>query len=71
MSDCRFGLSPVNYPDLDPEQVLDIILSRQRTTKALTAQMRRLICDFVVRIWHKTGFLMTWLISFTLVSLNK
>ena len=23
--------------------------------------MRRLICTFVVRIWHKTGFLMTWL----------
>ena len=21
MSDCRFGVSPVNYPDPDPEQV--------------------------------------------------
>ena len=29
----------------------DITLSRQRTTKAL-------ICAFVVRIWHKTRFLM-------------
>ena len=26
-----------------------------------TARMRRLICTFVVRIWHKAGFLMTWL----------
>ena len=25
--------------------------------------MRRLICVFVVRIWHKTGFFMIWLIS--------
>ena len=35
---------------------IDIILSKQRTTKAL-------ICGFVVRIWHKSCFLMTWLIS--------
>ena len=27
-----------------------------------TARMRRLICAFVVRIWHKTHFRMTWLI---------
>ena len=27
-----------------------------------TARMRRLICAFVVRIWHKQVFLMTWLI---------
>ena len=26
-----------------------------------TAWVRRLICAFVVRIWHETGFLMTWL----------
>ena len=32
----------------------DITLSRQRTTKAL-------ICAFVVHIWHKTHFLMAWL----------
>ena len=30
-----------------------------------TAQMRRLICAFVVRIWHKTGFLMAQLIWLT------
>ena len=51
MSDCRFGVSPVNYPDPDPEpaqlqklarnfETLDIasihvILSKQRTTKVL------------------------------------
>ena len=42
-----------------------IILSKQRKNKGAnqTAGMRRLICGFVVRIWHKTGFLMTWLIS--------
>ena len=27
-----------------------------------TARMRMLICAFVVRIWHKTSFLMMWLI---------
>ena len=32
-----------------------IILSKQRTTKAL---IRLHVCAFVVRIWHKTGFLM-------------
>ena len=32
-----------------------IKLSRQRTTKALTS-LRRLICIFVVRIWHKHVF---------------
>ena len=36
----------------------DITLSRQRITKALI----RLICAFVVRIWHKTHFLMARLI---------
>ena len=33
-----------------------VILSRQRTTKALSDQtgcMRRLICVFIVRMWHK------------------
>ena len=29
-----------------------------------TARMRRLICAFVVRIWHKTCFLMAWLIYY-------
>ena len=35
-----------------------IILSRQQTTNALdqTVHMRRLMCDFVVRIWHKQVF---------------
>ena len=33
----------------------DIILSRKRTIKT-----RMLIFAFVVRIWHKTGFLMMW-----------
>ena len=27
----------------------------------MTVRMRKLFCAFVVRIWHKTGFLMTWL----------
>ena len=44
----------------------DIILSRQRTANNKgtdqTARMHRLICGFVVHIWQKTGFLMTWLI---------
>ena len=34
-----------------------IILSRQRITKMLIRLMRRLICMFVVRIWHKQVFL--------------
>ena len=33
---------------------IDIILSKQRTTKALITYQ----CAFVVRIWHKTRFLM-------------
>ena len=37
----------------------DIILSKQRTTKAL---IRLRGCAFVVRIWHKTSFLMARLI---------
>ena len=43
---------------------IGIILSRQRTTKALIRLRipRRLICAFVVRIRHKTDFLMTRLI---------
>ena len=30
-------------------------------TTFLTARMCRLICAFVVRIWHKQVFLMMWL----------
>ena len=37
------------------------ILSKQWTTKML---LRLQGCPFVVRIWHKIGFLMTWLMSF-------
>ena len=38
---------------------IDILLSRQRTTKEgadQTARMCRLICAFVVRIWQKQFF---------------
>ena len=28
MSDCRFGVSPVNYPDPDPDQNLILSFSR-------------------------------------------
>ena len=40
-----------------------IIISKAANNKGAdqTMQMRRLICAFVVRIWHKTCFLMTWL----------
>ena len=38
---------------------IGIILSRQQTPKALVRLM--LISTFVVRKWHKAGFLMTWL----------
>ena len=37
----------------------DIILSMQRTTKALI-RLRRLICAFVVRMWHKQVFSYKW-----------
>ena len=30
-----------------------------------TVGMRRLICTFVVRMWHKAGFLITWLRRFS------
>ena len=26
MSDCRFGVSPVNYPDPDPGQMIHLLL---------------------------------------------
>ena len=38
------------------EESRDILLSKQRTTKVQTARMRRLICAFVVRIWHRHIF---------------
>ena len=40
-----------------------IILSRQRTTKALISLRIQLICAFVVRIWHKQVF--SWRGSFS------
>ena len=36
-------------------------ITQAAKTKALIILRRRLICAFVVRIWQKTGFLMTWL----------
>ena len=33
-------------------------LSSENKGADQTAQMRRLICTFVVRIWHKKGFVM-------------
>ena len=38
-------------------------LGRENKGADQTAQIRRLICTFVVRIWHKTHFRMTWLTS--------
>ena len=35
-----------------------------------TAQMRRLICTFVVRIWHKTHFRMSWPIYYGKISVH-
>ena len=35
-----------------------------------TAQIHRLICVFVVRIWHKSGFLITRLIFFLKFSIK-
>ena len=43
--------------------IIGVILSRQQTTKALI-RLRRLICAFVVSIYHKAGFLMMWLILY-------
>ena len=35
-----------------------------------TAWMRRLICAFVVRLWHKQVFFMTWLLCFFCICLS-
>ena len=45
-------------------QNLEILyyLSSEQQVAHQTAWMRRLTCTFVVRIWHKTHFLMAWLI---------
>ena len=44
-------------------QNLEIVyyLSNENKGADQTARMRRLICDFIVRIWHKIHFLMAWL----------
>ena len=49
---------------------IGIILSKQQKNKDpdQTAQMHRLICIFVVCIWHKAGFLMMWLIFIGAIS---
>ena len=42
MSDCRFGVSPVNYPDPDPEQELSILLESHCLDKVhLSVKFRR------------------------------
>ena len=38
MSDCRFGVSPVNYPDPDPD-----VLGERTDQTALMCRMRGLI----------------------------
>ena len=48
--------------------IIGIILIWQRTTKALISLRIR---TSVVRIWHKTGFLMTWLIYRTSMKKKK
>ena len=47
MNDCRFCVSPVNYPDPDPDPDPEAAHNQGADQ---TAQMRRLICVFVVRI---------------------
>ena len=37
MSDCRFGVSPVNYPDPDPEHVIVLCFFPSCLTRRLIA----------------------------------
>ena len=42
------------------QEILHYLAANNKGTDQ-TAWMHRLICAFVVRIWHKSGFLMMWL----------
>ena len=53
LESCKFGYINYRYHS-------DLAANNKGTDQ--TARMRRLICAFVVCIWHKTHFLMAWLI---------
>ena len=44
MSDCRFGVSPVNYPDPDPEHAYPILLVYSR--------LQIMIRCYLTACWH-------------------
>ena len=70
MSDCHFGVSPVNYPDPDPGSSLcaqwvakDLrFLHADSEDSNQTGWMPRLIRVFAGRICHFAGFVVRWLI---------
>ena len=39
MSDCRFGVSPVNYPDPDPDRVVNFRLTLLNFDQVMTFAM--------------------------------
>ena len=54
MSDCRYGVSPVNYPDPDPED--PSFLHADSEDSDQTGRMPRLIWVFAGRTCHFVGF---------------
>ena len=62
MSDCRFGVSPVNYPDPDPESNATICRKLHRVKICDNLKLGQLIRDAgyitglkFVEIWHVTN----------------
>ena len=49
MSDCRFGVSPVNYPDPDPDEKMCLMSYANNKGADQPAHSRSLISAFVVR----------------------
>ena len=49
MSDCRFGVSPVNYPDPDPEPVCGLTLYKLRSS-VLTGSLKLSVLCEILRV---------------------
>ena len=54
MSDCRFGVSPVNYPDPDPETETDVHVSIRRFPQTDRLEIQ---CTAVCRNFYGKRFL--------------
>ena len=58
MSDCRFGVSPVNYPDLDPDHVSNKSrnFERDSSSRSVDKSPRFIMNQLIVVNRAKTNF---------------